>query len=80
MASTTPTYPRPRESVSGRAYERLDSTRLLGSPGLFPNQRGNSEAVCTTHSIQEAFFFVFFNLRLLRDFSSHAGGEKEVVH
>lgn len=69
MASTTPTYPRPRESVSGRAYERLDSTRLLGSPGLFPNQRGNSEAVCTTHSIQEAFFlfsltYVFFGIFL----------------
>ena len=75
MASTTPTYPRPQESVSGRPYERLDSTRLLSSPGLFPNQRGNSEVVCTTHSIQEAFFF-FFNLSLW-SFSSHTLEERK---
>ena len=75
LASTTPTYPRPQESVSGRPYECQDSTRLLSSPGLFPNQRGNSEVVCTTHSIQEAFFF-FFNLCLLWSFSSHTLDER----
>ena len=76
LASSTPTYPRPQESVSGRPYERQDSTRLLSSPELFPNQRGNSEVVYYSLYPGSLFFFFFFNLSLLRSFSSHTLEER----